>query len=279
MSYKTILVHLDEAMLAKERLSTAAEIALAHDAHLVGSAIIGRHTFNFQQARIEEKDPVLAKHIDFLIGRAQHYVDAFDEAMRKMCVPSFEGRVVDGEANYALSLQAHYCDLVIISQAFSEKHHHVLLPDFSEFVLLHAGCPVLMLPKEWRHPTIGKRVLIAWNGSSKATRAINDAIPMLKRAEQVQIAVFNVQSNVDLPRNSAGHDIACSMARHDVNVEVLPPRKTPDVGMGLLAMAEELSCDLLVMGGYGHSRLREKLLGGVTHTILRKMNLPVLMSH
>lgn len=279
MSYKTILVHLDKAMFANNHISLAAEIALANEAHLIGAAIVGVSTLKFHEARIDEKDPDLASHLEFLVERARHFVDDFESAMKKACLPSYEGRVVDGESDYAISIQARYCDLVIISQAASDKTHHVVLPDFSEFVVVHAGSPVLILPCNSQLNGIGKKVLIAWNGSDKATRAVSDAIPMLKRAEIVQIAIINIDPKSELLGENAGAEIALYLARHGVNVEVLPPRHASNVGMTLLSMTNEFSSDLLVMGGYGYSHLREIVLGSVTNTVLKKTNIPVLMSH
>lgn len=121
--------------------------------------------------------------------------------------------------------------------------------------------------------------MICWNASREATRAVADTIPVLRRADVVQIAMFNIDKEPDVNAEHAGHDLAVYLARHGINVEVLPPQVDKNIGSAVLALAEEQSCDLLVMGGYGHTRFREFLLGGVTRTVLGDATMPVLMSH
>ena len=121
--------------------------------------------------------------------------------------------------------------------------------------------------------------MICWNASREATRAVADAIPILRRADVVQIAMFNIDKEPDVNAELAGNDLAVYLARHGINVEVLPPRTDKNIGSAVLALAREQSSDLLVMGGYGHTRFREFLLGGVTRTVLGEATMPVLMSH
>jgi nucleotide-binding universal stress UspA family protein len=278
MSYKTILVHLDRADRASERIRIAAELAQAEGAHLIGAAMIGVSTLTFSHSRIEERDPAIAAHLGFLRERAVRFAADFEEAAQKSGVGSYEGRTVDGDAGYALCLQARYCDLVVIGQTDPNDRTPIVAPDFPEFVVLHAGRPVLIVPKDWRANAVGKKVLIAWNASQEATRAVTDSLPILRRAELVQVAVFNPDSDSEVHGEGAGDDIALFLARHGVNVEVLPARRASRVGSALLELAGEQGSDLLVMGGYGHTRFREFLMGGATRAVLADMRIPVLMS-
>jgi nucleotide-binding universal stress UspA family protein len=119
--------------------------------------------------------------------------------------------------------------------------------------------------------------LVAWDGSRAATRAITDAIPFLRAAELVHVAIVN--PTADQHADQSGTDFAAYLARHGVKLEVSVHTTKIKVGSALLSMASDLNSDLIVMGGYGHSRLREMIMGGATRTILESMTVPVLMSH
>lgn len=277
MAYETILVHLDDTVRTNERIKIAASIALANNSHLVGASMIGVSTVSFEKENIAQQDPDTANHIKFLQERATQVLAEFEITALKMGLPFFEGRVIDGDTSYGIALQSRYCDLTIIGQTnFNEPSHNVD-PDFPEYVVLNAGRPVLIVPCMGEFASVGKRVLISWDASREATRAVNDVIPLLKRAEIVQVACFNADAQPfgDQP----GDDIALYLARHGIKVEVLQNMNVQNVAHALLSRAADLSSDLLVMGCYGHSRLRERLLGGATRTILENMTIPVLMSH
>ena len=132
MSYKTILVHLDRESHAKERIRIACQMAIAEDAFLIGAAMVGVSTLTFQQAHIDEKDPVIASHLRFLHDRAGAFVKEFEEQAKKMGVPSFEGRIVDGEANQGISLLSRFADLVVIGQTDLHETSPVVAPDFPD---------------------------------------------------------------------------------------------------------------------------------------------------
>ncbi|EEO26892.2 universal stress protein [Oxalobacter paraformigenes] len=279
MSYKTILVHLDKKSVAEQRIRIAANLAIAENACLVGAAMIGISTQTFHQAHIDEKDPVLASHLQFLHDRAGRFVQEFETEAKRMGVSSYEGRIVDGEANQGISLLARVADLVVIGRTNLEEKSPIVAPDFPEYVMMNAGRPVLIIPPSYERDIVGERVMICWNASRESIRAVADAIPILKKANLVQIVMYNVENEPDVNAELAGSDIALYLARHGINVEVLPPQKNKHIGNALLELAESQTTDLLVMGGYGHTRFREFLLGGVTRTVLGDSNIPVLMSH
>lgn len=112
-----------------------------------------------------------------------------------------------------------------------------------------------------------------------ATRAISNALPLLKRAQDVTVVVFNPVAQLDVHGELSGADIALYLARHGVKVDVLPQENETNIGSALMALASAQGYDLIVMGGYGHARLREIILGGVTLTVLGQMSVPILMSH
>ena len=169
-------------------------------------------------------------------------------------------------------------DLIVSSQADREWSFSELIEAPAELVL-HAGRPVLFVPNVGNHADFGKRALIAWNGRRESARAANDAIPLLKGADKVSVLWINPEkdrTSQDVP----GGDLCATLARHGIKCEAdAIDRPEQSAGETLLARVRHTHADLLVMGCYGHSRLREFVLGGVTKRVLKEMNVPVLMSH
>ncbi len=287
MSYKTILVHVDETSRSKERIRIAAALAHSFEAHLIGIGMTGISHFIYQNARVTHTNPNLSMHLDYLRTMAENSMAQFEPAMREMNVTSFEQRLVDDDAGSGFCLHAHYSDLLVIGQNDPEHISPAVMSDFPEEVLLHSGRPTLILPYAGHFAQVGKNVLVSWDCSREATRAITYALPLLKKADLVRLAVFNPEKNAELHGEEPGADMALYLARHGVKVEVSHhhtgqdpvSRNRLDVGNALLSLANDFGSDLLVMGAYGHSRFRETILGGVTRTILETMTLPVFMSH
>ena len=179
----------------------------------------------------------------------------------------------------AVATNARYADLAILGQhdpddAASGPRY---LP---EEVMLGCGRPVLIVPYIGPAATFGERVIVAWDASREAARAVNDALPLLRRAKQVGVVSVNPRPWPFAHGEEPGADIGLHLARHGVKVEVQRIEgRDIDTANAILSHVADQSADLLVMGGYGHSRLRELVLGGVTRTILTEMTVPVLMSH
>jgi nucleotide-binding universal stress UspA family protein len=144
---------------------------------------------------------------------------------------------------------------------------------------LNSGRPVLLAPYAGQFPTLGERPLIAWNGSVEAVRAVSAAIPLLRRAANTTVAVFNPGAGTGIHGEEPGADIALYLSRHGVKVDVMQEKTDAEAGEALLSLAANLNSSLLVVGCYGTSRFREILLGGATRTVLESMTIPVLMSH
>ncbi len=276
MSYKTILVHVDHSAHAPERMRVAAQLALEHDAHLVGAAMVGLSRFIYDDSGVDLAATVMAAQIEALGERARASLEQFEALARTLGVASYEARLVEDDAENGLALQARYADLVVLSQVDPEDPVARLMSGLPEYVLMTGARPVLIVPYAGHFAALGRHVLVAWDESREATHAIADARTLLERAGQVTLAVCNPdQASAPQP----GADIALYLARHGIKVELVTQQTGSDVGNALLSLAAERQCDLLVMGGYGHARFRELLLGGVTDTLLRTMTLPVLMSH
>lgn len=198
-----------------------------------------------------------------------------------------EWREVDGPLDRQTELQVRYCDLVITGQADPEEVH-IGTRDLTSELVLMAGRPIITVPYVGKFETVGKRVLVAWDGTREATRAVHDAIPILTTAEVVSVCEVNPPDSA----HSTALDIAAHLVEHGVNAEAHPTvSKLPKdetavlgarslrVGDVLLSAASDFSADLLVMGAYGHSRIREFVLGGTTRYMLEHMTVPVLMAH
>ncbi len=279
MGYKTILVHVDEARNVEARIATAAAIAIAESAHLIGAAMTGVSRFLYETMTVNSGDAAITPFLESLRQRGRQTLEKFDKLAQQAGVLSFEHRLIDDEAADGISLQARYCDLVVLGQYDPYQASQFLNSDFPEYVVMNSGCPVLILPYAGTFKNPGSRVLIAWNGSMESRHAVHNALPMLRRAQLVEVVVFNPLSQVDRHGEQPGADIALYLARHGVKVNVREEIVEGNVGNALLSLAADLSTDLIVMGCYGHSRFREVMLGGVTRTMLESMTVPVLMSH
>ncbi len=287
MSYKTILVHVDHDRRAAVRIQAAADIARRFGAHLVGlhatsPTRIPNYVRSELVAELIAHERAARRALDVDLGQQ------FDQIATRAGVDSREWRLSDHDPVDALTLHGRYADLLVLGQNDPEEDNAWLNAEVAEQVALQGGRPVLVIPYAGDLPDIGKRVLLGWNASREATRAMTDALPLLEKAERVILLTVNADasrrssggphtgSHGDLP----GADCALYLARHGVQVEAShDPGVDIDTGNYLLSRATDLEADLLVMGAWGHARLRELILGGVTRTLMQHMTLPVLLSH
>lgn len=278
MSYKTILVHADRSPHARVRFELAAQLAITHSAHLVGSAMTGIARYAYQDMPLYMNPDVGADEIVQLDANADAALTLFEEVATSAGVASFESRKIVDEAGSGLCLQARYSDLVIVGQT-DPTVRGGSSADLPQYVILHCAKPVLVVPYAKWGASLGKRALVAWDAGMTATRAVTAALPLLQRAEQVNVVSFNPAPGWHGHGEQPGADIGLFLARHGVKVEVQQQVTKLDVGNALMSLAADLGSDLIVMGGYGHSRFREMLLGGATRTVLTSMTAPVLMAH
>lgn len=276
MGYRTILVHIDPGKRCSLRVEVAISLAQQHDAHLV--ALHALAPFEPPGYVLAQVGPELldaqkrASAADLARAEREFLAQASAAGLRNI-----EWRAAIDDTVDAMTLHARYADLLVIGQTDASQDSNIA-PDFPERLVLAAGRPVLIVPSAGTFPTIGKRILVAWNPSREATRAVTDAIPLLRLADTVHVMAVNPRR--DEHGSVPGADIGLYLARHGVRVEVKSDQGAEiDVGNELLSRAADLDADLIVMGGYGHSRLKEWVLGGATRTILESMTAPVLMSH
>jgi nucleotide-binding universal stress UspA family protein len=208
---------------------------------------------------------------------AQAAVGKFEPAAKRAGISSQAGWLPAGLAGPAelFGRMARRFDLSVVRQAEPERSTTAAV--IIEAALFETGRPVLVVPYIQKTGVKLDRVMVCWDGSRSAARAVADAMPLLQRAKTVEVVMASEHGRSD---EVPGADIAQHLARHGLAVEVkqivAPHVKTAHV---LLSHAADTAADLLVLGGYGHSRLREFVLGGVTRTILQTMTAPALMSH
>lgn len=281
MAYKTIVVHVNESHHGAERIQLASAIAVQHGAHLIGLATTPMPQFFYMAGIDAAASGALSTYLTFMKEGALTALAAFEGFAEQAGVATFEQRLVEDDTATALCLQGRYADLLVIGQSDPDEALAAQDSDMPDIVLTHASCPILIVPFAGRFDTVGQRVVVAWNGSVEAARAIAASLPMLGGASVVQAVVFNVDSDPLLHSEQPGADLAAFLARHDVKVDVTQQSvgEGLDIGDALLSFLSDFNADLLIMGGFGHSRLREMVLGGVTRTMLESMTVPVLMAH
>jgi nucleotide-binding universal stress UspA family protein len=276
--YRDLLVTVDDGDTSLKRIAFATALSRQLDAHLTGLYLIQAYT------PPPEVGVYLTKEMEAQIykdetKRAETALERFLQAAEDQDL-EFDTRSDKGpyhEHAELLSLHARYADLVIIGQPESGNLGDALDPGD---VVLSAGAPVLIVPHIGAPATTAERVMIAWNASRESARAVRDAMPLLERAKSVEVVCFRPSSTATGHGDLPGADIALHLSRHDIKVDVqVLSGDGIDVGNALLSHAADRGSDLLVMGGYGHSRMREAVFGGATRTILKTMTIPVLMAH
>lgn len=282
MSYKTILVHVDRSKHLYRRTEIAARMADLCNAKLVGLALTDMPSIIFDPLVFNPADPNIEPLLQVPRQRAAEALSTFEDIARQFFKGTIETRLEENEDLRGITLQARYCDLVVLGQHDPYETDIPTGSDFAESVIMECGVPVLMVP--YAIPSdenIVERMLISWNASREATRAVHYALPVLQRASQVDVAVFDPDTLPSDYRAVPDRDILEWLDQHGIAARVT--RQTTagdiDIGKALLSLSTDLASDMLVMGCYGHARFREVLLGGVSREILRSMTLPVLMAH
>jgi nucleotide-binding universal stress UspA family protein len=239
---------------------------------------ISRHVFS--RADFDLTDPVFAHHRDHLRQHARDVLKHFEQVVASVGVDSLEPRLVDDDAAGGMVLQSRYADLTVMGQFDSAATIPGVMSNLPELVVLGSGRPVLIVPHIGQPAFPLQRILVAWDGSLSASRAITLALPLLLRASAVDVVVMQTaDKNDDTHGDQAGADLTLFLARHKIKVNLVERPIKGDHGEALLSIAADLATNLIVMGGYGHTRFRELVLGGVTRTLLRSMTVPVLMAH
>ena len=279
MGYKSILVHLDNSETLNERVGVAVSLAQQHQAHLIGLAPSGQSRIP-GDAYFEPATRLATALQEQRDEAAQLAVDQFNEVAKQAGLSSIEPRIVGNDPIRTLLQHARYSDLVVIGQTDFSRERPSMRAGFVEQIVLGAGKPVLLIPYAGVTQPVGRKVILCWDASREAARAVDAALPMLVAADEVEILIINTGGGDDNPDGpTSGQDLAQFLARHEVKAKVREMTTTIDVGNTVLSHAADIGADLIVMGGYGHSRLREWVMGGATRMVLDTMTVPVLMAH
>lgn len=276
MSYRTIAVHVDESLHTPARLALAAQLAASTGAHLTGVAATGLSRF----AQLNHSAPVWAEHLAELRLRAQRGLEDFDRVALAHGVGQYSTALLEDDAAGAMLIHARYADLVVLSQHDADQVLASGVDDLPPYLLLNCGCPLLVTPRNLPPQAAPlQHALLAWDNSRHAARAIADALPLLRLAQRTTLLMLNAGNVPGQHDSLPGADMVAFLARHGVAADIVDGYTNEQIGGALLNWAGDLKADLLVMGGYGHSRAREVLLGGATRAVLRDATIPVLLSH
>lgn len=271
---KDILVSLDTTDICKKRIDAALLLAEKFDSHITGiyqqqAANIALYADPMPQALLEAIDSKLEEE---KVKMTEFFNDCVKLREAK-CTLKIESSI---SQNNVLT-QANLNDIVVAGQLNPDKHIYSEYHQ-PEHIIMGSGKPVLVIPYIGFPETMGDNIVIAWDQSREASRAIHDALPLLRKAKKVHI--FSAVNRKQRENELVAVDMAEHLARHDINIDTNPTVLTDvPVAETLLSRCADYDADLIVMGAYGHSRLREYTLGGTTRTILKSMTLPVLMTH
>jgi nucleotide-binding universal stress UspA family protein len=281
MAYKTVLVHCNDKSRIARVLGLAVDVAARFEAHVIGISIAPPILVIPAGMPGAPDTMVLDEHCKIYRKDNPEMKAALEAASRARNLTA-EWREVDAGGRSVVDValdHAHSADLVVAAQANPKWPGSERL-DIADRLVIGSGRPVLIIPNEGREREIGKKVLVAWNARREAARAVFDALPLLQRANEVKVIWVNPQSEHELAEDAPAADICSALARHGVKCETTEVvRPQADVGQTLLTCAQDYDADMLVMGCYGHSRLREFILGGASRHVLAHMPIPVLMSH
>jgi nucleotide-binding universal stress UspA family protein len=277
MSYKTILVHLNDKNRAEALLEPAVRLAKRYRSHLIGINVYPR----------VPAPPIRLPFATGVIGAlaAAERIEAGEIAVIFSRMTRGQPFTTEWRAEKSPHLDLARvviqhglaADLIVAGQADLDWCHSAMF-DFPERLALESGRPVLVVPHAGRYTEIGSNVVVAWKPRREAARAAFDALPLLEDARRVQ--VLHVRQRADDPPAPGENAIGAALSRHGIEWTARTS-VAPDVGVGgeILSCVAAEAADLLVLGAYGHGRMRELVFGGVTIHVARHMNAPTLFSH
>ena len=280
MCYKTILVHCNDLRRSKGLLATATVIAEAHGAHIIGLNVLPPVSF-ISAGAPAGPDAVVLDHLRKACeAERPSLAAAFETAMRGREVTSQwrEADAAESNVKDVILTQARTADLIVTSQSDADWHGAEQL-DIADDLVIASGRPVLIVPIGAHTLDWPPNVVVAWNGQREATRAFFDALPLFRSALSVKIVQIDSPSERIPGQISPTAGLRETLLRHGVKYEATEfIRSEEGAGEALIARMQGDETDLLVMGCYGHSRLRKSIFGGATQYILQHMTVPVLMS-
>lgn len=274
-----IAIHLSRDDGLQRRLRAAMQLATEHKAELIGvyPPETGPHYYSETSAISEEMQKL-----------ADHRFEQERESVKKIFIEQTaaagvrsQWRAPKGSAEEILALHARYCDLLVMSKVGNKDSTASLMPNPAEAVIMAAGKPVLMIPAVGEVHPIGRRVLFCWDHRREAARAFSDAAPLLRACSRLTVLTVDPQPGYLEGKAIHDSDFAdyCAALGYPKPREIIKESENYGVGNIILNTATDEDSDLIVMGAYGHSRMRQWIMGGASRTLLNSMTVPVLMSH
>ncbi len=275
--YRDILVHVDASEAGAGRLALALALASRFGARLSGLHVVPRPDLRpLYKPSVAEQ---VAHEVTKAAGEAARKAEALFRERTGGAEVETGYRTEEGDIAERLCRASALADLVVIGQSDTENPPDTALFSLAEKVLLECSAPVLVVPAKFWAREIADTVLVAWDGSAEASRAARDALPFLGDAQRVEIVAVEPDSEHASGEPADPAAMAAHLARHGVatGAATLAPGDR-EVSAVLLARAHEIGADLMVLGAWGHARLRELLLGGTTRGVLETADIPVLLS-
>jgi nucleotide-binding universal stress UspA family protein len=272
MALKDILVHVDTTRAGRDRLQFAAHLAKRLDTYLIGVFVVPPPDMPIPPdaggAAIE-----LATFAATVEREAEIAKEEFRTTLERDELPG-EWHTDHGIAELLVSRRAEAADLVVIGQYDPDDPGGIVAP---EEVVLSCGRPVLFVPYAGKFTTVGENVLVGWRATREAARALHDALPLMTTNKSLVLLTVVKKGEAE---ERPGPGLIAHLARHGLGAKgEVEPTEELEPADAILSRAADLGADMIVLGAYGHSRLREMILGGTTRDILEHMTVPVLMSH
>lgn len=274
-----IAVHLNNDKGNQRRLDAAIKLAIQHKSELIGiypSDLAPQ--YGYDGTVIPEE---LHRVIRNKAAHARTETKAQFTEQTAAAGVAAQWRSPQGDPDEVLALHARYCDILVMSKAENRDSVTAIIPNLPESVVMAAGRPVLMIPTVGPIDTIGQRILFCWDFKRESARAFSDAAPLLAKCSELVVLSIDADPetlhNQDIPSNDFS-DYCVSLGYPRPKIE-LKSSEGYGVGNIILNTATDYASDLIVMGAYGHSRMRQWIMGGASRTLLSSMTVPVLLSH
>jgi nucleotide-binding universal stress UspA family protein len=274
-----IAIHLNNDSACARRIDAGLQLAKEHNAEVVGvypSDGVAGHYYDESIIPLDVRKMLRSRRDEYKASVQKLFLEKAEAAGVKA-----DFRAPHGEADAALALHARYCDLLIMSKAERLDTVTSIVPNLPESVVMAAGRPVLMLPNLGNFPTIGERILYCWDQRREAARAFTDAAPFLQRCKELVVLEIDRDEQAFHENDLRDNDLADFCEKRGYPRPKHLVKESEDIGVGnvILNTAADSGSDLIVMGAYGHSRMRQWVMGGASRTLLSSMTAPVLLAH
>jgi len=287
MALRDLLVYVDQTEGALSRLRLAADLARRHDSRLTALFVRELSQTQLDLRKKAELGLASGENLDRLYRGIESSIEEAAGRLHALCKTlgrehgiEIEWRDVDGAALAVVPEHARYADLCVLGPNEANDGASVGYT-FSEQLLFVTGRPLVFVPSSGSFKTLGRHIVVGWNASRPATRAVSDALPLIERAEQTTVITIDSADFADRDGAPAADRLVAHLKRHGAAVEAVKLKDIPagSIAAALQAEANALGADLIVTGAYGHPKIWERLVGGVTRDLLDRMNFPILMSH